>query len=58
MSVYLLAVVWEKPKTRARCSGSARAGSRTWPSQRCWTAPLPRALESLPNIDRAYQQDW
>jgi hypothetical protein len=27
MSVYSLAVAWEMPNTRARCSGSARAGS-------------------------------
>jgi len=27
MSAYLLAVVWDRPKTRARCSGSARAVS-------------------------------
>jgi hypothetical protein len=29
-SVYLLAVVWDRPKTRARCSGSARAVSASW----------------------------
>jgi hypothetical protein len=27
MRAYLLAVVWDRPKTRARCSGSARAAS-------------------------------
>ena len=26
MSVYLLAVVWDRPNTRARCSGSAPGG--------------------------------
>ena len=30
MSVYLLAVVWDRPKTRARCSGSGRAVSASW----------------------------
>jgi len=30
MSAYLLAVVWEMPNTRARCSGSARAVSASW----------------------------
>ena len=28
MSVYLLAVMWDRPNTRARCSRSARAGQR------------------------------
>ena len=28
MSVYLLAVVWERLNTKARCSGSARGGQR------------------------------
>jgi len=30
MSVYLLAVAWDRQKTRARCSGSARAVSASW----------------------------
>jgi hypothetical protein len=28
--VYLLAVAWDRQKTRARCSGSARAVSASW----------------------------
>jgi hypothetical protein len=36
MSVYLLAVAWDRPNTRARCSGSARAvtASRSTRSRR------------------------
>jgi len=30
MSAYLLAVVRDRPNTRARCSGSARAVSASW----------------------------
>ena len=30
MSVYLLAVAWDRPNTRARCSWSARAVSASW----------------------------
>ena len=30
MSMYLLAAVWDRPKTRARCSESARAVSASW----------------------------
>ena len=30
MSAYLLAVARDKPNTRARCSGSARAVSASW----------------------------
>ena len=30
MSVYLLAVVWDRPNTKARCSGSGRAVSASW----------------------------
>jgi hypothetical protein len=36
MSVYVLAVVRDRPDTRARCSGSGRAVSASWTTRSRW----------------------